>query len=164
MEATRAAEVLFGCFRTGGAAEPEIFVAGVAAVLSDYPASVVQSVVDPRNGLPSACNWLPTIAEVKKACEARMEPIRRAEARERAWKGLPAPGQPREERPTLEEIKEKLGENYGLKGGPLKKRDPELTDDEIKARLKHLEETASMRTIEVSDQLKAMIAEKSNVE
>jgi hypothetical protein len=162
LEASRAAEILFGCYRTGGAAEPEIFVAGVAAVLSDYPAEIVQAVVDPRGGLPSRTQWLPTIAEVKTECERRMEPVRRQMERDRRLEEsarlLAGPTEPK---PTMEEIKAKLGDDYGLEGGLVRKR-AEPSDDEIKAKLARMEAEASSLEIEVSDDLKALIAERAS--
>jgi hypothetical protein len=53
----------------------------LAAVLSCYPQPVVYRVTDPRSGLPGRSQWLPTVAEVKAACEAEMTPLREAEQR-----------------------------------------------------------------------------------
>lgn len=151
-EASRAAEILFGCYRTGGAAEPEIFVAGVAAVLSDYPAEVVQAVVDPRNGLPSRTQWLPTIAEVKTACEAAMAPIRRAAQRERiaaeSARLLAAPEKPR---PTIEELRERFGADWGIERPEKAGRAKTLAE---------LEAEAAELKIEPSDALKEKVAER----
>ena len=63
------AKLLLGCFRTGDATDPEVYTGAVIVVLADYPDDVIEQVVDPRNGLPSRMNWLPTIAEIKSACE-----------------------------------------------------------------------------------------------
>lgn len=49
----------------------------MVAVLADYPDDVLERVVDPRSGLPSRMNWLPTIAEIKSACEDIYGPRRR---------------------------------------------------------------------------------------
>ena len=75
------AKKLLGCFRTGDANDPQIYTAAVIAVLSDYPIAVVAKIVDPRNGLPSKCKWLPAIAEIKEACEAAMNPLWREQER-----------------------------------------------------------------------------------
>jgi hypothetical protein len=61
--------LLFGCYRKGDANDPEIYTAAIAATLADYPAEVVEYVTDPRTGLPSKLKWLPTVAEVREACE-----------------------------------------------------------------------------------------------
>jgi hypothetical protein len=63
------AKLLLGCFRTGDATDPEVYTTAVVAVLADYPDDVIERVIDPRTGLPSRLNWLPTIAEIKSACE-----------------------------------------------------------------------------------------------
>jgi hypothetical protein len=76
---TRIAEltkILLGCYRTGDANDPAIYAGAMIAVLSDYPLDVIEAAVDPRTGLPSQCKWLPTVAEVKEFCEARMRPKR----------------------------------------------------------------------------------------
>lgn len=74
--------MLFGCFRKGDAADPDVFVSAAASVLARYPEEVVRRVTDPVDGLPSKCQWLPTIAEVKSACEAEMAPLYRAQKRQ----------------------------------------------------------------------------------
>jgi hypothetical protein len=70
--------LLLGCFRAGESNDPEVYTGAVIAVLSDYPLDVIARVVDPRNGLPSRINWLPTIAEIKSACEDIEGPRRRS--------------------------------------------------------------------------------------
>lgn len=72
------AEILLGCYRTGDANDPAIYSGAIIAVLSDYSLEVVERVVDPRTGLPSRCKWLPTVAEVKEACEDIERPRRLA--------------------------------------------------------------------------------------
>ncbi|MGA7810304.1 hypothetical protein [Bradyrhizobium sp.] len=62
---------LFGCYRKGDANDPEVYTAAVAAIFSEYPASIVDYVCDPRTGLPRRSKWLPTIAEITEACDAR---------------------------------------------------------------------------------------------
>lgn len=68
-QVARYAKLLLGCFRTGDATDPEVYAGAVIIVLADYPDDVIERVVDPRHGLPSRMNWLPTIAEIKSACE-----------------------------------------------------------------------------------------------
>ena len=80
--ASRRAGILLGCYRKGDAEEPEIYAAAVASVLTCYPQDVAQRVTDPRSGLPGRSQWLPTVAEVKAACEAEMAPSRAEAARE----------------------------------------------------------------------------------
>ncbi len=87
------------CYRRDDAVDPEIYGGAVIATLCDYPEPVVLEVTDPRRGIPAREKWLPSIAEVRQACEARMRPIRDQMARqkreaERA-KSLPAPQEDR---------------------------------------------------------------------
>lgn len=110
------AKILLGCYRTGDANDPETYVAAITAILARYPEEVMTSVTHPATGLPSKKGWLPTVKEVAEACdeaveftvqhEARLKRIKeQMEAREREDRG---------EKPTLEQLKEKYGENWGL--------------------------------------------------
>lgn len=58
-----------GCYRKDEVADPQIYSAAVIAVLEEYSDEIVQIVTDPRTGLPSRCQWFPTIKEVRDACE-----------------------------------------------------------------------------------------------
>lgn len=64
------AKILFGCYRRDEAHDPETFCAAIAAIFSEYTKEVVDYVTDPRTGLPSSSNFLPTVAEVRSACSA----------------------------------------------------------------------------------------------
>lgn len=75
------ARILIGCYRKGEAADGEVYVSALVSVLCRYPEAVVKSVTDPATGLPGSVQWLPTIAEVKAACEAAMAPIYRERQR-----------------------------------------------------------------------------------
>lgn len=57
-------------YRTDKVGDPEVFAAGLVAVMSLYPAHVLREVVSPTDGLPTRMTFLPSIAEVKQACEA----------------------------------------------------------------------------------------------
>lgn len=63
--------------------DPETYIAGVVAVLAEYPAEVVAIVTDPRRGLATRCKFLPTIAELTEALEGEMRPHRMAWQQER---------------------------------------------------------------------------------
>lgn len=69
--AVQRAALLFGCYRRGDANDPDTYSAAVAAVLSRFPQHVVEYVTDPRTGLAGTCEWLPSVAEVKKALTER---------------------------------------------------------------------------------------------
>lgn len=68
-EIARLARLLVGCYRTGDANDPEVYIGAVIAVLSRYPVEIVKAVVDPCSGIPSQIKWLPSIQEIKAACE-----------------------------------------------------------------------------------------------
>lgn len=59
---------MFGCYRKAEASDPEIYAAATASVLAEYSEEVVDYVTDPRTGLPSRSQWLPSVFEVRKAC------------------------------------------------------------------------------------------------
>ncbi len=67
------AALMFGCYRKAEASDPEIYAAATASVLSEYPREVVDYITDPRTGLPSKSQWLPSVFEVRKACNAHVE-------------------------------------------------------------------------------------------
>lgn len=75
--------MLFGCYRKGEAEDPDTYAAAVAAVLAAYPTPIVYRVTDPLRGLPGRSRWLPTVAEVRDACEMEMAPQRASEARQK---------------------------------------------------------------------------------
>lgn len=41
----------------------------IAATLAEYSPEVIEYITDPRTGLPAKLKWLPTVAEVREACE-----------------------------------------------------------------------------------------------
>lgn len=79
--AAKRARLLFGCYRKGDANDPDTYVAAITAVLSRYPEDVIKHVTHPAKGLPIRTDFLPTVAEVHRACEAIMTPRREATAR-----------------------------------------------------------------------------------
>ncbi len=110
------AKILLGCYRTGDANDPETYVAAVTAVLAHYQEEVITEVTHPVTGLPSKKGWLPTVKEVSEACAAVAEPIARNEER---LKQIKAQMEAREmeargERPTIDQMKSRYGENWGM--------------------------------------------------
>ncbi len=116
--AVQRARLLAGCYRKDDAADPETYAGAVAAVLAEFPPDIVRRVTDPRTGLPSRSQWLPTVKEVHDACselDQRERGIAAAAVREeeqlrmrREWLA----SQPK--KPTLEELKAKYGPNWGM--------------------------------------------------
>lgn len=121
-EYVRAAKLLLGCYRTGDANDPEVYVSAVVRVLSNYPIEIVQRVVDPVTGLPSKVKWLPTIPEILSACEEIAGVQRRTaeydERSKRQFEERAAEDAAREIRPTKEDMLAKYGPNFGLKLTP----------------------------------------------
>ncbi len=65
--------MLFGCYRKTDANDPEVLAAAIAATLAEFPMDVVEYVTDPRTGLPATSKWIPSVFEVREACEKRVE-------------------------------------------------------------------------------------------
>lgn len=104
-EAARCAKLLLGCYRTGDANDPEIYVGALIVVLCGYPQDVMRDVVNPLYGLPAKQKWLPSIAEVRAACEEIEAPRRRqVERDERIKRQLADREVDRTGRPTYEEL------------------------------------------------------------
>jgi hypothetical protein len=114
--AAQRAELLLGCYRTGDANDPKTYVAAVTAVLAHFPEEVITAVTHPVTGLPKKVSWLPTIKEVNDACNEAVEPIRQHEARLKRIKEQ-MEARAREDagmKPTMAQLKERFGENWGL--------------------------------------------------
>lgn len=99
-------------------------MAAITAILARYPEQVITEVTHPATGLPKKKGWLPTVKEVSDACEeaveftvqheARLKRIReQMEARDREDRG---------EKPTMAQLKERFGDNWGIAGPPGKSK------------------------------------------
>lgn len=103
---------MFGCYRKGDANDPETYTLAIAAVLAEYTPDVVRQVTDPRSGLPSRLKWLPSVSEVKEACD---DLVRSKQPAADAWGDAAAAqlaarkheNQARAAAPTREEMKTK---------------------------------------------------------
>jgi hypothetical protein len=72
--------MMFACYRKDDAHDPQKYCAAVAAVLGDgYTRAIIEYVTDPRTGIPSRQKFLPAVAEVREACDARAAHIDRME-------------------------------------------------------------------------------------
>lgn len=118
--AAERAKLLLGCYRTGEANDPQTYVAAITAILSRYPEDVITTVTHPATGLPKQKSWLPTIKEVSDACDDAAEfGIQHAARLKRVKEQLEEmERQDRGEKPTLEQLKEKYGENWGMTEEP----------------------------------------------
>jgi hypothetical protein len=131
--AAERARLLLGCYRTGDANDPETYVAAISATLARYPDRVIDLVTDPRVGLPRKKTWLPSVKEVYDACEDEQRPIREEEARqERIRKQLAEREQPHE-KPTLQQLRDKYGPNWGISSPANFKTPDEKAEENAKA-------------------------------
>lgn len=107
--------ILFSAFRADQYSDPEGYLMSLGLVLEQYPDQVIVYISDPRTGVQRHLKWPPTISEIVEACDARAAELKRNE-RLRNWgKNEPLMLEaPRENRPTLEEMKAKYGDNWGL--------------------------------------------------
>jgi len=110
------AKILLGCYRTGDANDPDTYVAAITAILTRYPEEIITRITHPATGLPSKKSWLPTVKEVKDACEAEFEPIREENARLKRIKEQLEMRErmDRGERPTMAQLHAKYGKNFGI--------------------------------------------------
>lgn len=113
----RCQRVLFSAYRTDQYADPDGFLTSLGAVLEQYPNEVIVYVTDPRTGIQRGQKFPPTIAEIVAACDGRVSDLRRQD-RFRNWgkpdEETPLLDGPREKRMTLEEMKARYGENWGM--------------------------------------------------
>lgn len=72
-----AADRLLGFYPTINASDPQIYLAGLVQVFCRYPEHLIEEAVDPVHGLPSICDYLPTIAKVKGFLEPRWQNMER---------------------------------------------------------------------------------------
>lgn len=77
------ATALFGSFKRAETHDPDRFITGVTAIFTMYPVDVVTFLCDPTQGLPVMCDWLPTMREIKEACDRE---VSRIELRKKAEK------------------------------------------------------------------------------
>lgn len=85
-------------------------------MLEQYSNEVIIYATDPRTGVQRGQKWPPTIAEIVEACDNRAAELKRNERFSNWGKNeTPLLEAPRQERPTLEELKAKYGANWGMK-------------------------------------------------
>ena len=112
---------MFGCYRKDEVADPAFFITAVVGILTRYSETTIRHVTDPLNGLPATAKFLPSVAEIKEACEREQATQDRETAREerRAEQARQQAEYEREQsdrasRPSYEELKAKAGPNWGI--------------------------------------------------
>lgn len=81
--------------------DPEVYLAGAIAIMSEYPVAVMNEVSSPGTGTKLLKSY-PSLHDIRAACETAYAPIERAMERQRAMDShkaaLPAPRGPDEAR------------------------------------------------------------------
>jgi hypothetical protein len=116
--ALQRAKTMLDFWRTGSANNTDTYLTAVAAILARYPEKVIYAVTSPTDGLPVKLTWMPSLKEIKDACELEMLPIYTQERQAKLVADTLAERQEAEERqgrPSTAELKAKYGENWGLK-------------------------------------------------
>lgn len=102
--------------------EPEGALASYIEVLSGYSDVIVAHVTSNKTGVQRRSKFPPRVAELVEACDQAAQAIERRKRYEN-WgrNGLLIEG-PQDEKPTLDELKAKYGDNWGLDptGGEIK--------------------------------------------
>ena len=63
-------KLILGCYRTDSVSDPQVYVTAVAAVISRYPSDIGARLSDPKDGIAGRIKWLPSVSEIREACEA----------------------------------------------------------------------------------------------
>jgi hypothetical protein len=60
---------LLGAYRSSDVDDPKVFMMNTVAVLMRYSEEIVRAVCDPGSGIQVHSKWLPTVSEIREACE-----------------------------------------------------------------------------------------------
>ena len=119
--AARQAAKLFGCYPRNDANDPETFLTAATAILASYSEVVADRVCDPlrRDSLPSKSKFLPSIAEIRAACEVEMVWYDTVERRDRERRHTaevlaPAPPATAESRARVRQAADELLAELGV--------------------------------------------------
>lgn len=113
VEAARAAKQLVGSYAHMKPGDPDVFVASIAAVLSQYPLGLVRECCDPRTGVARTAKFL-SVAELVEWLDRRLEHHRALAAHKPRPPALPAPTFTEEHKATM---RAKLTELFRWLGG-----------------------------------------------
>jgi hypothetical protein len=121
--------LLTGCYRKDEAVNPEIYAAALTSVLCMFSPEVVRFVTDPRTGIPGREKWLPSIAEVRAACEQKAALIADVQRRVRgpAMEAIAAPVDENDRRASVARLKEMYPQHFlRAAGRPVQGEGPTL--------------------------------------
>jgi hypothetical protein len=68
-KARKYAALVVSCYRNTEVVDPDIFLQTAAAVMTCYSEEIVREAFDPRTGMQTRQKWLPTVSEIREACE-----------------------------------------------------------------------------------------------
>jgi hypothetical protein len=110
--------MIFAAYRVTEFSDPAGAAASMSAVLEDYPDDVIRYVSDPKTGIQRKCKWPPTINELVEFCDEHVAYLAKLDRFNNWGKADAAQIEPpRQEKPTLAELKAKYGENWGIDQG-----------------------------------------------
>lgn len=72
--------LVLGSYRGAEVNDPKLYVAGCVAVFRRFSSEVVAAVCEPGSGIQTRRKWLPTVSELREACE---QALAKRQARER---------------------------------------------------------------------------------
>ncbi len=75
-DAAKAAALIVGSYPQSRAANPDVYMRQLKAILTGVPMDALMAIVDPRRGILGACAFLPALAEVKAWLDAYQAPRR----------------------------------------------------------------------------------------
>jgi len=111
---------LLGSYPSAGATDPEVYVASLISLLTGYPLwagqRAIEKTIDTSKFLPTRADLKPLIEDEVRVHRYAAEWDRHAEAQIAAQAVPLIAGPPPKPRPTYDELKEKYGPNWGLKG------------------------------------------------
>lgn len=61
--------LILGAYRDADLANPDVFISTASAVISGFSEEIATEAFNPRTGLQTRSKWLPTISEIREACE-----------------------------------------------------------------------------------------------
>jgi hypothetical protein len=108
-------KILFSSYRIDQYSDPEGFKLNIGLVLEQYGEDTIRFVTDPRTGVQRKHDWPPTVKNVVDACDQHVHEKARAHRFKNWGKGNdPMIEGPQAPRPTLDEMHEKYGKDWGL--------------------------------------------------
>jgi hypothetical protein len=132
-EALEHVQKLLQGFPNGGANAGKGYIGALAAALAEYPRMVATKCCHPVHGVARETKFLPTVADIIGFCERETDEMRRPIDREDRDAKMRAEFKARAEdekfwqadraaRPSLDELKAKHGDNWGLEARQDQKR------------------------------------------